>query len=165
MLYQSAGHRDLARGSRCEPLFRRGLAALRLDPEIDSLEPYSVGGPALRRERLHRSTLASRSARTDLFSFSRFCAGLIKPLLAEGFGYLESIPTGERLNTQGWPLFTPRQTAAMVAGFYDQQCVFLSPSRALQRLLMLILSQLSADRRLPEPTLYTLRTLYATNPS
>lgn len=46
--------------------------------------------------------------------------------IAEGFGYLESIPTGERLNTQGWPLFTPRQTAAMVAGFYDQQCVFLS---------------------------------------
>ncbi|GAA5880894.1 hypothetical protein JCM3774_003235 [Rhodotorula dairenensis] len=42
-------------------------------------------------------------------------------LPAEGFGYLQSIPTGEHLNTQGWPLFTPRQTAATVAGFYDQQ--------------------------------------------
>ncbi|GAA5992775.1 hypothetical protein JCM10908_006927 [Rhodotorula pacifica] len=42
-------------------------------------------------------------------------------LPAEGFGYLQSVPTGEQLNTQGWPLFTPRQTAATVAGFYDQQ--------------------------------------------
>ncbi|GAA5893748.1 hypothetical protein JCM8208_001234 [Rhodotorula glutinis] len=42
---------------------------------------------------------------------------------AEGFGYREVTPnnlTG-RDGTQGWPLFTPRQTAAMVAGFYDQQ--------------------------------------------
>ncbi|GAA5820821.1 hypothetical protein JCM3770_000353 [Rhodotorula araucariae] len=42
---------------------------------------------------------------------------------AEGFGYMEVKPnnlTG-RDGTQGWPLFTPRQAAAMVAGFYDQQ--------------------------------------------
>ncbi|GAA6025861.1 hypothetical protein JCM8202_002098 [Rhodotorula sphaerocarpa] len=40
---------------------------------------------------------------------------------AEGFGYWQSDPTAPELNTQGWPLFTPRQTAATLAGFYDQQ--------------------------------------------
>lgn len=44
-------------------------------------------------------------------------------LCAEGFGYREVEPNNltARDGTQGWPLFTPRQTAAMVAGFYDQQ--------------------------------------------
>lgn len=54
-------------------------------------------------------------------------AGSLSVPALEGFGYLQSIPTGERLNTQGWPLFTPRQTAATVAGFYDQQYVLFLP--------------------------------------
>ncbi|GAA5834169.1 hypothetical protein JCM11251_000560 [Rhodosporidiobolus azoricus] len=42
---------------------------------------------------------------------------------AEGFGYREFTPVNQtaRNETQGWPLFTPRQAAAIVAGFYDQQ--------------------------------------------
>ncbi|GAA6009189.1 alpha,alpha-trehalase ATH1 [Rhodotorula paludigena] len=42
---------------------------------------------------------------------------------AEGFGYREVEPNNleERDGTQGWPLFTPRQASAIVAGFYDQQ--------------------------------------------
>ncbi|BGP30989.1 alpha,alpha-trehalase ath1 [Rhodotorula toruloides] len=42
---------------------------------------------------------------------------------AEGFGYREVVPNNASAHdgTQGWPLFTPRQTAAIVAGFYDQQ--------------------------------------------
>lgn len=58
---------------------------------------------------------------------------------AEGFGYREVVPTNAsaHVGTQGWPLFTPRQTAAIVAGFYDQQCVPLSPSiQVLNRLTL-----------------------------
>ncbi|BGP23663.1 alpha,alpha-trehalase ath1 [Rhodotorula toruloides] len=42
---------------------------------------------------------------------------------AEGFGYRQVVPINASAHdgTQGWPLFTPRQTAAIVAGFYDQQ--------------------------------------------
>ncbi|GAA5906847.1 hypothetical protein JCM6882_006845 [Rhodosporidiobolus microsporus] len=42
---------------------------------------------------------------------------------AEGFGYREFTPVNQTAHneTQGWPLFTPRQAAAIVAGFYDQQ--------------------------------------------
>ncbi|GAA5985292.1 hypothetical protein JCM5350_005577 [Sporobolomyces pararoseus] len=44
---------------------------------------------------------------------------------AEGFGYREVVPTkidGDTSEgTNGWPLFDPRFTAAMVAGFYDSQ--------------------------------------------
>ncbi|GAA5861901.1 hypothetical protein JCM8547_008590 [Rhodosporidiobolus lusitaniae] len=44
-------------------------------------------------------------------------------LPAEGFGYMQFEPVNQTAHneTQGWPLFTPRQAAAMVAGFYDQQ--------------------------------------------
>ncbi|GAA6018450.1 hypothetical protein JCM10207_000898 [Rhodosporidiobolus poonsookiae] len=39
---------------------------------------------------------------------------------AEGFGYKEFAPNNltEHDGTQGWPLFTPRQAASLVAGFY-----------------------------------------------
>ncbi|KAG8864784.1 alpha,alpha-trehalase ath1 [Tulasnella sp. 330] len=42
---------------------------------------------------------------------------------AEGMGYYEIPPINEAEDdgTSGWPLFDPRFTAAMVAGFYDQQ--------------------------------------------
>ncbi|KAM0788656.1 hypothetical protein ACM66B_002758 [Microbotryomycetes sp. NB124-2] len=42
---------------------------------------------------------------------------------AEGHGYMEVVPNDYdgRDGTNGWPLFDPRFTAAMVAGFYDQQ--------------------------------------------
>lgn len=42
---------------------------------------------------------------------------------AEGFGYREITPINATAEdgTSGWPLFDPRFTAAMVAGFYDQQ--------------------------------------------
>ncbi|KAI5474838.1 glycoside hydrolase family 65 protein [Pseudohyphozyma bogoriensis] len=39
----------------------------------------------------------------------------------EGFGYTEITPVGPNDGTNGWPLFDKRFTAAMVAGFYDQQ--------------------------------------------
>ena len=39
----------------------------------------------------------------------------------EGLGYKEFAPVGAADGTNGWPLFDPRFTAAMVAGFYDQQ--------------------------------------------
>ncbi|KAM0746041.1 hypothetical protein T439DRAFT_369600 [Meredithblackwellia eburnea MCA 4105] len=39
----------------------------------------------------------------------------------EGFGYSEVSPVNETDGTNGWPLFDKRFTAAMVAGFYDQQ--------------------------------------------
>lgn len=38
-----------------------------------------------------------------------------------GFGYSEIQPLGPQNGTNGWPLFDNRFTAAMVAGFYDQQ--------------------------------------------
>lgn len=38
-----------------------------------------------------------------------------------GFGYSEIEPLGPQNGTNGWPLFDKRFTAAMVAGFYDQQ--------------------------------------------
>ncbi|KAK4055789.1 alpha,alpha-trehalase ath1 [Microbotryomycetes sp. JL201] len=42
---------------------------------------------------------------------------------AEGHGYMEVVPNDYegRDGTNGWPLFDPRFTAAMVANFYDQQ--------------------------------------------
>jgi trehalose/maltose hydrolase-like predicted phosphorylase len=40
---------------------------------------------------------------------------------AEGFGYAEITPVGPGNGTNGWPVFDPRFTAAMVAGFYDVQ--------------------------------------------
>ncbi|KZP31745.1 carbohydrate-binding module family 32 protein [Athelia psychrophila] len=42
---------------------------------------------------------------------------------AEGFGYKEMVPINATADdgTSGWPLFDPRFTAGMVAGFYDQQ--------------------------------------------
>lgn len=41
----------------------------------------------------------------------------------EGFGYRElpAINVTAMDGTSGWPLFDPRFTSAMVAGFYDQQ--------------------------------------------
>lgn len=46
-------------------------------------------------------------------------------LSVEGFGYREVVPTkidGDTSEgTNGWPLFDPRFTAAMIAGFYDSQ--------------------------------------------
>ena len=39
----------------------------------------------------------------------------------EGLGYKEFAPISAGDGTNGWPLFDPRFTAAMVAGFYDQQ--------------------------------------------
>jgi hypothetical protein len=44
-------------------------------------------------------------------------------LTVEGFGYKEiaAINASAMDGTSGWPLFDPRFTAAMVAGFYDQQ--------------------------------------------
>ena len=41
----------------------------------------------------------------------------------EGFGYKQFTPINATAmdGTSGWPLFDPRFTAAMVAGFYDQQ--------------------------------------------
>lgn len=38
-----------------------------------------------------------------------------------GFGYSEIQPLGPQNGTNGWPLFDHRFTAALVAGFYDQQ--------------------------------------------
>jgi len=47
------------------------------------------------------------------------------PNVTEGFGYREVVPTkidGDTSEgTNGWPLFDPRFTAAMIAGFYDSQ--------------------------------------------
>ncbi|KII91942.1 carbohydrate-binding module family 32 protein [Plicaturopsis crispa FD-325 SS-3] len=42
---------------------------------------------------------------------------------AQGMGYYEITPVNASANdgTSGWPIFDPRFTASMVAGFYDQQ--------------------------------------------
>lgn len=42
---------------------------------------------------------------------------------AEGFGYKQMTPINASAmdGTSGWPLFDPRFTSAIVAGFYDQQ--------------------------------------------
>lgn len=64
------------------------------------------------------SILLRACLRADIFSSLFFCAGVL-----EGFGYKEMTPINASAmdGTSGWPLFDPRFTAAMVAGFYDQQ--------------------------------------------
>jgi hypothetical protein len=70
-------------------------------------------------------TLTSTAFNQSAFEVQPYVAnGYIgQRIPVEGFGYKEFIPINATAQdgTNGWPLFDPRFTAAMVAGFYDQQ--------------------------------------------
>lgn len=84
--------------------------------------PISVNGPAASSDIW---TLSTTEINTTAFQNEPYVAnGYIGARLpVEGFG-LRIHPAVDyvKMNgTQGWPLFTLRQTASIVAGFYDQQ--------------------------------------------
>ncbi|GAA5981976.1 hypothetical protein JCM11641_006816 [Rhodosporidiobolus odoratus] len=70
-------------------------------------------------------TLSTTELQREAFETQPYVAnGYIgQRIPAEGFGYKEFVPINQTAHdgTQGWPLFTPRQSAAIIAGFYDQQ--------------------------------------------
>jgi len=106
-----------------------------LDSLDDRTESHGLATTALRRERLHFATNPSRCVFLVILFVCR-CTDTVCVTI-EGFGYREVVPTlidGDTSEgTNGWPVFDPRFTAAMVAGFYDSQpetigTNFVSPS-------------------------------------
>jgi hypothetical protein len=83
--------------------------------------PISPNGPTASNEWI----LSTTKINTTTFQNEPYVAnGYIGARLpVEGFGLRihQAVDYSKENGTQGWPLFTLRQTSSVVAGFYDQQ--------------------------------------------